>query len=475
MLKEIVDAMDAMHLDIFKLNEKKANRYTAFCLLIAAGIAALMWILNILGFFIVDKGLMNTAMPVGVALFLLPSFLVHMWKGQEWLLKYLIMGCFLLGLGILSSTLTIQLVMAWSCPIILSCHYYSPKFAHITLAGALLCMLCSVYVGLYFGVWDANMMRCTDLPGDAAFRAAFIREATAAGDNLLLRVFNFYYIPRAVILVVVYLIGVTLSKRTHGLLKQQELDNREKERIGAELHVATQIQASMLPCVFPAFPEYEEFDIYASMSPAKEVGGDFYDFFLVDQDHLALVMADVSGKGVPAALFMMITKTLLKNAAQSGLSPREAMEKVNNQLLENNEAGMFVTVWLGIYEISSGKLTAANAGHEYPAVKRAGGSFELFKDKHGFVMAGMEDVCYQEYVIELHQGDMLFVYTDGVAEASDEENRLYGTDRMLEALNRKKDVGSQELLQEVRADIDRFVGNAMQFDDITMMAVKIRK
>lgn len=467
--------MDTMHLDIFKLNEKKANRYTAFCLLIAAGIAALMWILNILGFFIVDKRLMNTAMPVGVALFLLPSLLVRVWKGQEWLLKYLIMGCFLLGLGILSSTLTIQLVMAWACPIILSCHYYSPKFAHITLAGALFCMLCSVYVGLYFGVWDANMMRSVELQGDIAFRAAFIREAAAAGDNLLLRVFNFYYIPRAVILVVVYLIGVTLSKRTHGLLKQQELDNREKERIGAELHVATQIQASMLPCVFPAFPEYEEFDIYASMSPAKEVGGDFYDFFLVDQDHLALVMADVSGKGVPAALFMMITKTLLKNAAQSGLSPREAMEKVNNQLLENNEAGMFVTVWLGIYEISTGKLTAANAGHEYPAVKRAGCSFELLKDKHGFVMAGMEDVSYQEYVLEFHPGDMLFVYTDGVAEAADEENQLYGTDRMLEALNRKKDVSSRELLQEVRADIDRFVGNAEQFDDITMMAVKIRK
>lgn len=273
----------------------------------------------------------------------------------------------------------------------------------------------------------------------------------------------------------VYLIGVTLSKRTHGLLKQQEMDNREKERIGAELHVATQIQASMLPCVFPAFPEYEEFDIFASMNPAKEVGGDFYDFFLVDQDHLALVMADVSGKGVPAALFMMITKTLIKNAAQSGLSPKAVLETVNNQLLENNEAGMFVTVWFGIYQISKGRLTAANAGHEYPAVKRAGGSFELFKDKHGFVMAGMEDVSYREYEMELHAGDVLFVYTDGVTEATDENKQLYGTDRMLEALNRKAEESAQELLQEVRTDIDRFVGNAEQFDDITMMAVKVRK
>ena len=183
----------------------------------------------------------------------------------------------------------------------------------------------------------------------------------------------------------------------------------EKERIGAELNVATQIQADMLPRIFPAFPERPEFDIYASMTPAKEVGGDFYDFFLVDDDHLAMVIADVSGKGVPAALFMVIAKTLLKNAAQTGLSPKAVLEKVNNQLCANNEAEMFVTVWLGIYEISTGKLTAANAGHEYPAIRRSGGRFELVKDRHGFVLAGMENARYREYELEIGLGDTLFV------------------------------------------------------------------
>ncbi len=461
--------------DIFQINEEKANRYTSYCMVIAAVVTVLMWLLNVLGFFIVDQTLMNIAMPIGVVMFLFPSLLIRIWKREEWLLKYIIMGCFLLGVAILASALTIQLVMAWACPIILSCHYYSPKFTHFTLTGALLCMLCAVYIGLYFGVWDSNMMRCVDTPGNAAFRAEFIGQATAAGDNIILRVFNFYYIPRAVILIVVYLIGITLSKRTHGLLKQQEADNREKERIGAELHVATQIQSSMLPCIFPAFPEYQEFDIYASMNPAKEVGGDFYDFFLVDKDHLALVIADVSGKGVPAALFMMISKTLLKNAAQAGLSPKEALQKVNNQLLESNEAEMFVTVWLGIYEISTGRLTAANAGHEYPALKRAGGKFELYKDRHGFVLAGMENTRYREYEIQLNEGDILFVYTDGVAEATDKDNQLYGAERMLEALNRRADAGPKELLEEVKSDIDGFVGEAMQFDDITMMALKIRR
>ena len=246
----------------------------------------------------------------------------------------------------------------------------------------------------------------------------------------------------------------------------------EKERIGAELNVAAQIQADMLPRIFPAFPERAEFDIFASMTPAKEVGGDFYDFFLVDDDHLALIIADVSGKGVPAALFMVIAKTLLKNAAQMGLSPKLILEKVNNQLCENNEAAMFVTVWLGIYEISTGRLTAANAGHEYPALRRKDGAFELVKDRHGFVLAGMEDARYREYELTIEPGDTLFVYTDGVAEATNGDGVLYGTERMLQALNHLSSGAPAQLLEEVKLDIDRFVGDAPQFDDITMLSIQ---
>ena len=248
----------------------------------------------------------------------------------------------------------------------------------------------------------------------------------------------------------------------------------EKERIGAELDVARHIQASMLPCIFPAFPERHEFDIYASMTPAKEVGGDFYDFFLVDDDHLAMVMADVSGKGVPAALFMMISKTLLKSAVQSGLSPGAVLEKVNNQLCENNDAEMFVTVWLGILEISTGKMKCANAGHEYPAIMRRDGAFQLFKDKHGLVLAGMEGARYREYALELNEGDRLFVYTDGVPEATNADTVLYGTDRMLRALNEAKGSSCRGLLEALHRDVDAFVGAADQFDDITMLCIERR-
>ncbi|MCR5676279.1 MAG: PP2C family protein-serine/threonine phosphatase [Lachnospiraceae bacterium] len=246
----------------------------------------------------------------------------------------------------------------------------------------------------------------------------------------------------------------------------------EKERIGAELNVATQIQADMLPSIFPPFPDRHEFEIFATMDPAKEVGGDFYDFFLVDDDHLAMVMADVSGKGVPAALFMVIAKTLIKNRAQLGESPAQVLAEVNNQLCEGNEAELFVTVWLGILEISTGKGLAANAGHEHPTIRRAGGNYELVVYKHSAAVATMEGLPFKEHEFELHPGDSLFVYTDGVAEATDKNDELFGTDRMLDALNKNPDAAPEESLSAVRAAIDDFVGEAPQFDDITMLGFR---
>ena len=245
----------------------------------------------------------------------------------------------------------------------------------------------------------------------------------------------------------------------------------EKERIGAELNVATQIQADMLPSIFPAFPEREEFDIYATMQPAKEVGGDFYDFFLIDDDHLAVVIADVSGKGVPAALFMVIAKTLLKNRAQMGDSPAKVLEVVNNQLCENNKAEMFVTVWFGVMQISTGKIVAANAGHEKPIIRKADGEFEIFKDKHGFVMGGMEGMKYKEYEFEIEKGGCLFVYTDGVPEATSSNSELFGMERLVQVLNEEKDAPLPDILKSVKGSIDKFVKDAPQFDDITMLAL----
>ena len=263
-----------------------------------------------------------------------------------------------------------------------------------------------------------------------------------------------------------------LSGRTVQYIDHIQKITAEKERIGAELSLATSIQAGMLPNMFPAFPERPEFDIYASMDPAKEVGGDFYDFFMIDDDHLAMVIGDVSGKGVPAALFMMASKITINDHALMGGTPAEILQRVNKQICSANDAEMFVTVWLGILEISTGKLTAASAGHEYPMLN-INGKYELFKDKHGMAVGAMDIAKYKDYEITLKKGDSIFVYTDGVAEATDAQNELFGTDRTLDALNNLPGNDTQEeILKGVRKAVDAFVKEAPQFDDLTMLGLK---
>lgn len=248
---------------------------------------------------------------------------------------------------------------------------------------------------------------------------------------------------------------------------------REQERIRIELDTASAIQAAMLPDATDPFPERKEFEIYACAKTAKEVGGDFYDFFMIDDDHLGLVIADVSGKGVPAALFMMACKIIIKNLAIAGLSPSKALMKANEQICANNKEGMFVTVWFGILSIKEKKIVASSAGHEYPFIKRSD-QFELYKDPHGIILGGMEGVKYKDYEIELEEGDAILVYTDGVVEATDKEKKLFGTKRLLCALNKEPDAGPKDVIENVITDVNAFVGEEKQFDDLTMLCLKFK-
>ncbi len=260
---------------------------------------------------------------------------------------------------------------------------------------------------------------------------------------------------------------------------QEYIDNitraaAEKERVSTELDMATRIQESMLPNDYPAFPDRDEFDIFAKMTPAKEVGGDFYDFFLVDDDHLCVVMADVSGKGIPAALFMMASKIILKNNAVMGKTPAEILKDTNNSICANNQLDMFVTVWLGILEISTGKLVAANAGHEYPVLKAPDRKYELIKDKHGFVIGGMSGMRYKEYELTMKPGSKLFLYTDGIPEATNAKEELFTNERMLNALNENPDADTKQTLLNVRIAVDEFVQDAEKFDDLTMLCLEYK-
>lgn len=267
----------------------------------------------------------------------------------------------------------------------------------------------------------------------------------------------------SVLVALVLIYSVLFSERSIKLASTQ-----------TELYTATKIQKAMLPNIFPAFPERKEFDVFASMDPAKEVGGDFYDFFLIDDDHLCVVIADVSGKSVPAALFMMACSIVIQGVAVPGVSPEEILTIANKKICSHNPYNMFVTIWLGILEISTGKLTASNAGHEYPAIMKKGNGFELLKDRHGLVIGADENSTYTEYTLQLQQGDKVFVYTDGVPEATDKNQVLFGTDRMLKALNKEPEAEPEKILENVLEGVNGFVKNAEQFDDLTMLCLEYK-
>lgn len=280
--------------------------------------------------------------------------------------------------------------------------------------------------------------------------------------------YGIQFIIFATVAAAVYMFTVIIEDINDTYEKQQIITTR----LATELSMATDIQASQLPRLFPAFPSRVEFDLYASMTPAKEVGGDFYDFFLIDDDHIALVMADVSGKGVPAALFMMIARVLIKAHMQNGESPAQALNNVNSQLCEGNDAHLFVTVWLAVLEISTGKGVAVNAGHEHPVLRKADGKYELVVYRHSPAVAALKRTKYKEHEFELKPGDSLFVYTDGVPEANNAKNELMGNEKMLDALNKDPDASPKEVLANVMEGINAFVKGAEQFDDITMMCLK---
>ena len=240
-----------------------------------------------------------------------------------------------------------------------------------------------------------------------------------------------------------------------------------------ELGVASTIQQQTLPANFPAFPDRKDFDIYASMTPAKEVGGDFYDFFLIDDSHLGLVIADVSDKGIPAALFMMASRIMARNYALLKLSPKDVLTAVNRQICDESGADMFVTIWFGVLDLKTGLLTATNAGHEKPVIKQPDGHFQIIKDKHNFVVGWDKNTKYSEYQIQLQKGARIFVYTDGVPESSNGTER-FGTDRMLQTLNENENSSPEIIIKEMSNAISKFVGKQDQFDDTTMLCVEYK-
>ena len=463
--------------EMFVETEAQANKLAALILFCSGIIIALILVLTAFGLFLLPMESVFSPLIQALAEVVILIVVCRAVKYRAWWLKHLLMLAIILVYARLDCVVTHKAAILMVLPVVLSSRYFSRRLTVFTSLVSTVAFAASAVYGATHGMININIVTMDagiSMTTTGGFLGDTVKNAGVSDAMLIKNTMLFDYLPKWLMFSIATIVSCNIARRGRDMVVTQHDKDVETARISTELNLATRIQADMVPNIYPAFPDRREFDVYATMDPAKEVGGDFYDFFLIDDDHLCLVMADVSGKGVPAALFMMASKIILANNAMIGKSPAQILTDTNAAICSHNREEMFVTVWLGILEISTGKLVAANAGHEYPVVKHGDGSFEVLRDKHGFVIGGMAGMKYKEYELTLEPGSKLFLYTDGVPEATDAESNMFGADRMLEALNEKKDGTTVEILKHVRASVDGFVKDAEQFDDLTMLCMEYR-
>ncbi|GEM_PF-242111 len=426
---------------------------------------------------------------IGVELVVLmvPAYACFACKCSKIWNKYLLIIGVTAFCAILTALLTFRVPLLLVIPVLLSARYFKKNLTWSMAIVIGILFIAATVLGVFFGMkTDLNYVVLT--PGEMIQVASdgTLEEAVAGLTQdswaTLWKTLARGFIPQAIFYVLASLVASDISQKGLKIVLEQEEITKKTSRISSELALAENIQRNMLPSIFPPFPDHKEFDIYAKMIPAKEVGGDCYDFYLLDQKRLGFLVADASGKGVPAALFMMVAKSLIQQQASLGSSPAEALTSINAQLCEHNDTGLFITAWLGILNLETGVLTYSCAGHNPPIIKSAAGtafpkgevsdgSFKYLKDRSGLVLGGMPGIKYKESELQLHPGDRIFLYTDGVTEALNTDRKLYGEERLLDLLNNCQSNNPREVIETVKADVDRFAGEAEQFDDITMLEV----
>ena len=474
-LNDLFKLQDIDNKDLFEENEIQANKLVAIIDLFIGLIAVLAIILNIfhvLG--LLERQLIIFGVSAAAFCFI-PFFVCKAKNGSGKWLKYYLMISLIICIAGFDSVLGMNAAICLPLPIIISCRYYSVDLSKRAAILAIIAYIIAEYI------------YCAYPPNDLALEYVWVKpdDVFTVYGNIYKAIFeigpeHFGYRRsymfagcgmKVLFLCPLAFLSCRIAKKGREMVLEQADISTKNARIESELDLARNIQADMLPSEFPPFPDCSEFDIYATMTPAKEVAGDFYDFIMPDKDHVAFIMADVSGKGVPASLFMMTTKTLVKKYLQMGYSPAEVFKNVNIDLLENNDYGFFVTSWLGLLDIRTGILTYVNAGHTAPLISH-NGRFEYLRSKPDLVLACMDGVNYKENTLTLSPGDRVFIYTDGVTEATSTSEELYGEERLINFVNEHPDMGLKETLEGVRSDIDSFVGEAEQFDDITMLLLK---
>lgn len=442
---------------VFRDNEVAANLLTARIMVLNSVVLILSCILNEVGVYALDRAEFRSITVWSTIELLAPALLCRYFHGEKRWLKYLMIIELTIVLARIDSLLTYHVPLIMVIPIVLTARYYSGAFTRQIAILTTVLFGISAYCSAQFEMGQYNLMF------QAADKATYVR-------NIMLHSF----LPKWFVFILLSIACIELAKWGRRMVLDQAKISQEHSRVETELDMARRIQNRALPIVH-TLPQQESqtFDLAAVMTPAKEVGGDFYDFFYLDPTHLVLMIADVSGKGVPAALFMMASKLLLDNSITAGNSPGQVLAEVNRQLCEKNLENMFVTVWLGILDLESGDMVTANAGHEYPLICRKDGTFEVIKDKHGFVLGGAEGMRYREMTLHLDSGDILFVYTDGVPEANNTAGDQFGMERTVRTLNEHRACTMEALLTAVKTDIAEFADGAPQFDDTTMLAFRM--
>ena len=421
--------------DILKENEKHANIVTATTMLNLFFVVIIGWILSRLHIANTETINMTYAVINCFIGLCVPAIICFILKGERVWLKYLLLGSFIISLVTIDNKMTYTTAFLMVIPVILSARYYKKQF---TILVSLITLIAFLVFSFVSGV-------------------DYLKNYQS-----IISAFLLYYI--------VAFASVQISQSGKNMIEKQKEITEKGARIETELNLANTIQKSMLPSIFPPFPEHKEIDIYASMIPAKEVGGDFYDMFLIDDNHLAICVADVSGKGVPASLVMMITKILIKNVTKIDYDVDKAFTRVNNMLCDGNKTGIFITSWFGIIDLKSGKVEYVNAGHNPPLIySKKKNKFNYLKTKPNLVLAGFDNTKYDKHEFIIEPGDKIFLYTDGVTEATNVKNELYGEERLLSFLNNHAQLDAEATIKAVKEDIDEFVDVAPQFDDITML------
>lgn len=425
------------------------------------------------GLFIIEMQYMIPILIIGLIEIFIPLIICIIYKGERKWIKVMLLFSIILVCAQVDSILTYDVPIIISIPVVLSIRYYNKR---ITITIAVLTAI-AFAISCWYGCLHGQLNLCK-IPlstgeviniTDNSLRASVALHGFDM-NAYILRSLRLAFLPKIMLFSVIAVISTIIANVGRKMVYEQDYESRKHERIASELDLASDIQSSMLPKVFPSPNEKCLYKLYAKNVPAKEVGGDFYDFFDVGNDTIAIVMADVSGKGVPASLFMVIAKTLIKDHAQLGLNPANTFTRVNNLLCEGNEAGLFVTAWFGILDLKNGKLTYVNAGHN-PPLKKHNGEYEYLKCRPGLVLAGMEGIKYEEEEIVLEKGDGIFLYTDGVTEDTDLKNELYGEDRLLQFMNNHANETPQDKINKLFEELRKFENGAEQFDDITMLAL----